>query len=86
MHAHPPPQPLALHVPTKAARQEREDGTDRTLRPQLPIWIPALDILAGAKKKKKNKARIIVQSPPQTQCIHFYHSYHELVLTSTNHH
>lgn len=85
MHAHPPPQPLALHVPTKAARQEREDGTDRTLRPQLPIWIPALDILAGAKKKK-NKARIIVQSPPQTQCIHFYHSYHELVLTSTNHH
>ena len=69
---HPPP--LALHVPTKAARQEREDGTDRTLRPQLPIWIPALDILAGAEKKKK--ARIIVQSPPQTQCIHFYHSYH----------
>ena len=36
--------------------------------------------------KKKKKARVMVQSPPQTQCIHFHHSYHELMLTATNHH
>ena len=55
----PHPPPLALHAPTRVARQEREGRTDRTLRPQLPTWTPALGILAGAKKK----ARIMAQSP-----------------------